>query len=45
MSDMEIVEAKPAPDFELTDSEGRKVKLSRYKGNKHIVLIFNRGFV
>jgi peroxiredoxin len=45
MSDIEIVEAKPAPDFELTDSEGRKVKLSSYKGNKHIVLIFNRGFV
>jgi peroxiredoxin len=45
MSDMEIVEAKPAPDFELADSEGRKVKLSSYKGNKHVVLIFNRGFV
>ena len=45
MSDIEIVESKPAPDFELNDSEGRKVKLSTYKGNKHVVLIFNRGFV
>ncbi len=45
MSKIEIVESKPAPDFELSDSEGRKVKLSSYKGNKHVVLIFNRGFV
>jgi peroxiredoxin len=45
MSNIEIVESKPAPDFELSDSEGRKVKLSGYKGNKHVVLVFNRGFV
>jgi peroxiredoxin len=45
MSDIEIIESKPAPYFELTDSEGRKVRLSSYKGNKHIILIFNRGFV
>ena len=45
MSNIEIVESKPAPDFELSDSEGRKVKLSSYKGNKHVVLVFNRGFV
>jgi len=45
MSNIEIVELKPAPDFELTNSEGRKVRLSSYKGNKHIVLVFNRGFV
>jgi peroxiredoxin len=45
MSNIEIVESKPAPDFELSDSEGRKVRLSSYKGNKHVVLIFNRGFV
>jgi len=45
MSDIEIIESKPAPDFELTDSKGKKVKLSSYKGNKHIVLIFNRGFI
>ena len=45
MSNIEIVESKPAPDFELTDSEGRKVRLSNYRGTKHIVLVFNRGFV
>jgi peroxiredoxin len=45
MSDIEIVESKPAPDFELADSECRKVRLSTYKGNKHVVLVFNRGFV
>jgi peroxiredoxin len=45
MSDIEIIESKPAPDFEITDSEGRKIKLSSYKGAKHVVLVFNRGFV
>ncbi len=44
MSDIETVESKPAPDFELTDSEGRMVNLSGYKGSRHVVLIFNRGF-
>ncbi len=45
MSDIERVDPKPAPDFELADSEGRMVNLSSYKGSKHVVLIFNRGFV
>jgi len=45
MSDIEIIESKPAPDFELSDSEGRKVRLATYKGNKQVVLVFNRGFV
>jgi peroxiredoxin len=45
MSDFEIDESKPAPDFDLTDSEGRQVRLSDYKGARHVVLIFNRGFV
>jgi peroxiredoxin len=45
MSDIEIIESKPAPDFEISDSDGRKVKLSSYKGNKHVVLVFNRGFI
>lgn len=34
-----------APEFEITDSEGRKVKLSEYRGKKNVVLVFNRGFV
>lgn len=44
MSDIEMAEFKAAPDFELTDSEGRQVRLSDYKGRRHVVLIFNRGF-
>ena len=33
-----------APDFAATDSEGRAVKLSDFKGRKNIFLVFNRGF-
>ena len=35
----------PAPDFELLDFNGTPVKLSDYREKKHILLIFNRGFV
>ena len=38
------LKSTPAPDFEMTDSEGRAVRLSEYKGKKHVVLVFNRGF-
>jgi len=44
MNDIEIIESKPAPDFELVDSLGQKVKLSEFKGSKIVVLVFNRGF-
>ena len=43
MSDIERVDPKPAPDFELADSEGRTIRFSSYKGSKHVVLVFNRG--
>jgi peroxiredoxin len=33
-----------APDFELTDLEGQTVRLSDYRGRKHVILVFNRGF-
>ncbi len=33
---------KQAPDFELKDVEGRAVRLSDYRGDKNVVLIFNR---
>ncbi len=33
-----------APDFTATDSEGRVIQLSDYKGQKNVVLVFNRGF-
>jgi len=34
----------PAPEFELTDFNGRTVHLSDYRGEKNVVLVFNRGF-
>jgi peroxiredoxin len=33
-----------APDFSATDSEGRLIRLSDFKGKKKVVLVFNRGF-
>jgi peroxiredoxin len=36
---------QPAPDFALTDVNGRMVHLSDYRGRKNVVLVFTRGFV
>lgn len=33
-----------APDFELTDVQGNTVRLSDYRGKKHVLLVFARGF-
>jgi peroxiredoxin len=35
---------KLADDFELTDTTGRAVHLSDYRGRQDVVLVFNRGF-
>jgi peroxiredoxin len=35
----------PAPDFELPDFSCRPVRLSDYRDQRHVVLVFNRGFV
>ena len=40
-----IQEATTAPDFTLTDTKGQRVTLSEYQGQKHVVLVFNRGFM
>jgi peroxiredoxin len=40
MSDFEL-----APDFELEDTQGDLVRLSAFRGQKHIVLAFLRGFM
>ena len=33
-----------APDFALKDFHGQTVRLADYRGQKHVVLVFNRGF-
>jgi peroxiredoxin len=40
-----IAVGQAAPDFELTDVQGRIVRLSDYRGKKHVVLVFTRGFI
>ncbi len=37
-------QATTAPEFGATDSEGRMVRLSDYRGKKNVVIVFNRGF-
>lgn len=34
----------PAPDFTLPDFQGDPVTLSAFRGKKHAILVFNRGF-
>ena len=34
----------PAPDFELADFRGRMFRLSDLRGQKNVLLVFNRGF-
>jgi peroxiredoxin len=33
-----------APDFTLADFRGRPVKLADFRGQRHVFLVFNRGF-
>lgn len=42
---MSVVELRaPAPDFALPDFTGRPVRLSDYRGQMNVFLVFNRGF-
>ena len=34
-----------APSFTLTDTHDEKIRLSDYRGQKNVLLVFNRGFV
>jgi peroxiredoxin len=34
-----------APDFTLEDFTEKEVSLSNYKGEKHVIIVFNRGFM
>ena len=40
-----ITPGELAPDFEAEDVQGRRVRLSDYRGNKPVVLAFLRGFM
>jgi peroxiredoxin len=35
----------PAPDFTLSDFNGKAVSLSDYRGKSNVVLVMNRGFL
>jgi len=34
-----------APDFTLSDHQGKSISLSDFHGLNHILLVFNRGFL
>jgi peroxiredoxin len=40
-----ITPGELAPDFELTDVQGNRVRLSEYRGRQTVVLAFLRGFM
>ena len=36
---------QPAPEFSLRDMNGQQIKLSSFKDESNVLLVFNRGFV
>lgn len=40
-----ITPGTPAPDFELEDVNGNRIRLSNFRGDKPVVLAFLRGFM
>jgi len=45
MSSTLITPGELAPDFELEDVQGNRVRLSDFRGSKPIILAFLRGFM
>jgi peroxiredoxin len=41
----QVAVGQTAPDFELTDVRGNTVRPSDYRGEKHVLLVFTRGFM
>ena len=41
---IDVNQTAPAPDFTATDSGGKTIRLSDYRGKNNVVLVFNRGF-
>jgi peroxiredoxin len=39
------LETDIAPDFALVDTRGNEVRLSDFRGKKHVLLVLNRGFI
>ncbi|MBN1681420.1 MAG: redoxin domain-containing protein [Anaerolineae bacterium] len=44
MSEKQDTTSLEAPDFVLADVDGKNVRLSDFRGEKNVVLVFNRGF-
>jgi peroxiredoxin len=40
----DIALGKQAPEFSINDFNGQPVRLSDYRGKRHVVLAFLRGF-
>jgi peroxiredoxin len=40
-----IFNGQEAPDFELSDLDGNRIRLSNFRGEKVVVLAFLRGFM
>lgn len=45
MSSKLITPGEPAPDFELEDVDGNRIRLSSFRGSQSVILAFLRGFV